>query len=129
MRGICRLKPGVPGLSDHIRVIRLVDQFLEHARVFLFENDQQPEMFLGSADWMTRNLSRRIEVIFPLEDPELVAEVRAILELQWHDNVKAVELDANMNNQPIENGQPALRAQHEIYRRIQEGRLIEPTFL
>ena len=129
VRGICRLKPGVPGLSDHIRVIRLVDQFLEHARVFLFENDQQPEMFLGSADWMTRNLSRRIEVIFPLEDPELVAEVRAILELQWHDNVKAVELDANMNNQPIENGQPALRAQHEIYRRIQEGRLIEPTFL
>lgn len=128
VRGICRLKPEVSGQSENIRIIRLVDQFLEHARVFYFENAGQPKMYLGSADWMTRNLSRRIEVVFPLKEAQLRAEVLAIMELQWSDNVKAVKLDRQMKNLKVTNNLPPLRAQHEIYNRIKEGTLLEKTF-
>jgi len=125
VRGICRLRPGVPGLSDRIEVIRLVDQFLEHARAFFFHNDGHEELYQGSADWMTRNLSRRIEVIFPIRDAKLKAEVKAIMELQWADNVKACRLNANLENVRIENSAPPLRAQWAIYERVKEGRLVE----
>jgi polyphosphate kinase len=90
IRGICCLRPGVPGLSDNIRVRSVVDRFLEHSRVFYFENAANPRVFLGSADWMPRNFFRRIEVVFPIEDG-LIRDriVREILEANLRDNTRA----------------------------------------
>ncbi|MEL6672632.1 MAG: polyphosphate kinase 1 [Bacteroidota bacterium] len=126
IRGICCLRPGMKGPSENIRIIRIVDQFLEHARVFVFHNLGDEVVLMGSADWMTRNLSRRIEVIFPVREKALKDEVMAILELQWQDNVKAVELSKDLENIPIEPHPSAtrIRSQNEIYRRIKEGKLI-----
>jgi len=90
IRGICCLRVGLPGVSETIRVISIVDRFLEHSRVFYFENLGEPEVFLGSADWMPRNFFRRIEVMFPIEDPKLRARiVENILPAIVADNVKA----------------------------------------
>ena len=71
IRGICCLRPGMPGVSDNIRVSSIVDQFLEHSRITYFQNGDKPEMFLGSADWMPRNFRRRVEIMFPIEDGNL----------------------------------------------------------
>lgn len=96
VRGICCLKPQVKGLSETITVRSIVDRFLEHSRVFYFENGCQPEVFVGSADWMPRNLFRRFEVIFPIEDGNLRERIRSeLLELPLRDNVKARFLQAN----------------------------------
>lgn len=92
VRGICRLRPGVGGVSDSIRVVSIVGRLLEHARIFLFANGGEPEYFIGSADWMSRNLDYRVEAIVPVEDPALREELRQILEIQLADNVKAWEL-------------------------------------
>ena len=90
IRGICCLRAGLPGVSDHIRVTSIVDRFLEHSRVFYFENAGEPEVFLASADWMPRNFFRRVEVMFPVEDPRLKARiVDNILPAVLADNVKA----------------------------------------
>ena len=90
VRGICCLRPGVPGLSEHITVRSIVDRFLEHSRVYYFENARQSEVFAGSADWMPRNLFRRIEVVFPIEDGNLRERVIGeILAVTLADNVKA----------------------------------------
>jgi polyphosphate kinase len=126
VRGMCSILPEVPGLSDHITIIRIVDQFLEHARAWWFRNDGQDELYLGSSDWMQRNLSRRVEVVFPLRNPALKAEVMQILHIQLADNVKAVRLNAKMENRRIEPGSgPAIRSQIEIYERIRDGRLMD----
>src|SRR5262249_5137538 len=89
IRGICCLRPGVPGLSDRIRAVSIVDRFLEHPRVFYFANHDSPEYFLASADWMPRNLDRRVEIAFPILDPALCAQAAAILDVQLGDTVKA----------------------------------------
>ena len=91
-RGICSLRPGIPGVSENIRVISVVDRFLEHSRIFYFENAGDPEVYVGSADWMDRNLSRRVEVVFPIEQPDLKQRVIDILKMTLADNVKAREL-------------------------------------
>jgi polyphosphate kinase len=89
-RGICSLRPGIPGVSDNIRVISIVDRFLEHSRIFYFGNDGDPEVYIGSADWMDRNLSRRVEVVFPIEPQELKQRlIREILATSLADNAKA----------------------------------------
>ncbi|HEX4961328.1 MAG TPA: polyphosphate kinase 1 [Thermoanaerobaculia bacterium] len=95
VRGICRLRPGVPGRSETIRVISIVGRFLEHARIFYFANGGdggQPEYYLGSGDWMSRNLDARVEAAVPVEDPRLQEEVKAILDLQLGDNCKAWDM-------------------------------------
>ncbi|MDE6418996.1 MAG: RNA degradosome polyphosphate kinase [Lachnospiraceae bacterium] len=89
VRGICCLKVGIPGVSEHIHVRSIVGNFLEHARIFYFENDGNPEIYMGSADWMPRNLERRVEILFPIEDEELKAQAFHILQAQLKDNVKA----------------------------------------
>jgi polyphosphate kinase len=117
IRGICCLVPGVAGLSENIHVIRLVDTFLEHSRVFVFGNNQEPEVYLASADWMKRNLYRRVEVGFPVYQQELKEEIMQILDLQLRDNLKAVWLDHKQENLPVlpQLDSPLLRAQTEIY--------------
>ena len=89
VRGICCLKAGVPGLSEHIEVRSIVGNFLEHSRIFLFENGGRQEIYMGSADWMPRNLDRRVEILFPVEDEALKARLIHILDVQLEDNVKA----------------------------------------
>src|SRR5947209_9496557 len=95
-RGICALRPQVPGLSENIRVVSIVDRFLEHSRVFYFGNGGDPQVYTGSADWMDRNLSRRVEVVFPVEQPDLKQRlIGEILETTLADNVKARELSSD----------------------------------
>ncbi len=113
-RGICSLRPGLPGISENIRVISVVDRFLEHSRIFYFENDGHPEVFIGSADWMDRNLTRRVEVAFPIEQPDLKARlIDDILKLSVADTGKARLLQSDgtyVRVRPVE-GQPVLRSQ------------------
>ncbi len=89
VRGICCLKVGIPGVSENITVRSIVGSFLEHSRIFYFENDEHYEIYCGSADWMPRNLERRVEILFPVERPELKAELFHILKNQLRDTVKA----------------------------------------
>ncbi|WP_017300040.1 polyphosphate kinase 1 [Nodosilinea nodulosa] len=92
VRGICCLRPGIPGVSENIRVISVIGQFLEHSRIFCFDNGGQPEYYIGSADWMTRNLDRRVEAVVPIEDPALVKELQTILDIMLADNRQAWEM-------------------------------------
>ena len=110
VRAICCIKP-----LHGIRIIRLVDKYLEHARVYWFHNDGNEHFLLGSADWMERNLYRRIEVVFPMRDEELKDEVKAFLDFQLRDNTKAVEIQMDMSNKPIRNDEPLVRAQTDFY--------------
>jgi len=89
VRGICCLRPGLPGISQGITVRSLVGRFLEHSRIFFFQNDRQEQVFLSSADWMPRNLDRRLEILFPVEDLRLKAEIKLILQKIWQDTVNA----------------------------------------
>lgn len=90
IRGICSLKPGIPGLSDHIRVISIVGRFLEHSRIYYFQNAGKEKLLMGSADLMPRNLNQRVEVLFPIENPKMVRHIRdEVLQVYLTDNVKA----------------------------------------
>ena len=98
IRGICCLIPGIEGLSENIKVISIVDRFLEHTRVYIFGNDGKPKVYLSSADWMERNLSRRFEVGFPINDPLLKEELIDLMKIQWKDNTKARIINKIQNN-------------------------------
>jgi polyphosphate kinase len=98
VRGICSLIPGVKGYSENIKAVSIVDRFLEHARVFIFHNAGDQKVYLSSADWMTRNLSFRVETAFPIYDPKVKGEVLEYIQLQLNDNVKARKLDKNLLN-------------------------------
>ena len=113
-RGVCALRPGVPGVSDNIRVTSVIDRFLEHSRIFYFGNDGDPDVSVGSADLMDRNLSRRVEVVFPIEQADLKARVvDEILALSLVDNVKARELlsDGTYRRVTPAPGEPVVRSQ------------------
>jgi len=92
VRGICCLKPGVPGLSETVRVRSIVGRFLEHSRVFVFENGGERQVWLSSADWMPRNFFQRVEIAFPVEDPELAGRAAQAIDLTLSDNVRARDL-------------------------------------
>ncbi|MFM8487036.1 MAG: polyphosphate kinase 1, partial [Bacteroidota bacterium] len=116
IRGICCLVPGLPGISDNIEIISIIDRFLEHARVLIFHNGGKELMYLSSADWMERNLSFRIETTFPVLDPEIQAEIRSLIDLQLNDNVKARILDKEDQNEYRRTaGDLPVRAQLETY--------------
>jgi polyphosphate kinase len=119
-RSICCLVPEQPE-SSNIRVRRIVDRYLEHARVFIFHNNGNEDVYMGSADWMNRNLHRRIEVCFPVYDPQLQEQLKEIIRLQLADNTNAVKLDADIQNIEIvpEEGAPVVNAQQSIYRYVQ----------
>ncbi len=95
VRGVCCLRPGIEGLSERITVRSIVDRFLEHSRIYYFENGGKPEVYLSSADWMTRNLTRRIELMCPVRDTTIRKQIVKILELSLKDNVKSSFLQAN----------------------------------
>ncbi|WP_029985539.1 polyphosphate kinase 1 [Pedobacter jeongneungensis] len=115
VRSICRLVPGVKGMSENIKVTRIVDRYLEHGRVFIFHNLGKNDVYLGSADWMNRNIYRRIEVCFPIYNEQIKQEMIEIIEIQKHDNVQAVCIDENMDNIPVKTGEVLVSSQHDIY--------------
>lgn len=115
VRGICCLVPGVQGMSENITVKRIVDRYLEHGRIFIFHNNGEPEVYLGSADWMNRNIYRRIEVCFPVYEPGLKKELIDIAAIQLRDNCQAVMIDEHGNNVRINKNHDAdIRSQKEI---------------
>ena len=95
VRGMCCLRPGIPDVSENIRVLSIVGRFLEHSRIYYFHNAGQEELYIGSADWMTRNLDRRVEAITPVEDPNLAKDLEEILGIMLADNRKAWELQTD----------------------------------
>ena len=116
IRGMCCLIPGIKGVSEHIRVRSIVDRFLEHARVWIFGNDGNERIYLSSADMMPRNLDSRVEVAFPLEDPDIRKEVRDMIDIQLKDHVKAREINAGNDNRYIRDGEKKhCRTQYYTY--------------
>jgi polyphosphate kinase len=105
VRGLCCLRPGVPGISDRIKVRSIIGRFLEHSRAFYFENAGDHEVYCGSADWMDRNLFRRIETAFPVETPDLRARVAEDLKLYLADDVQAWSLDSSGAYTRVESAQ------------------------
>jgi len=119
VRGICSLVPGVPGMSDRIRVISIVDRFLEHPRVLIFENGGDPEVFISSADWMTRNLDNRVEISAPILDETLKRFITDVMELQFRDTTKARVIDEeNANCYVLRGNRRKLRSQMSTYNYI-----------
>jgi polyphosphate kinase len=117
IRGMCSLVPGVKGLSENISVISVVDRFLEHPRVMVFENAGDTKMFISSADWMTRNMDFRIEVGCPIYDEDLKRRIMDILHIQFNDTLKARVIDKQQTNHYVTRGnRKNLRSQTEIYR-------------
>jgi polyphosphate kinase len=115
VRGICCLVPGVKGMSENIEAISIVDKFLEHPRLFIFENDGDPRVYISSADWMTRNIENRVEVGCPIYDPEIKQELIDTFEISWSDNVKARRFNAKQDNSYVRNKKPKVRSQFAIY--------------
>ncbi|WP_417888007.1 polyphosphate kinase 1 [Zunongwangia sp.] len=122
VRGFTSLIPGVEGLSENIYITSILDRFLEHGRIYLFENGGDEKMFFGSADWMSRNLDRRIEVLAPIYDEDIFKEFKDILHLQLTDNVKARIQDASESNQYVSRkpGEKENRSQYSIYNYLKQ---------
>ncbi len=120
VRGICRLRPAVKGLSEGIQLKRIVDRYLEHGRIFYFYNAGAPILMAGSADWMERNIHRRIEVCFPIEDLGIQKDLMELLDLQWADNQAAVWINSDGVQEPAGNNEPGLRSQEAIWKKWQE---------
>jgi len=122
VRGTCCLRPGVPGVSENIRVRSIVGRFLEHSRCYYFHNSGEEELYCASADWMDRNFFRRIELVFPICDPALKARVMGDLDTYLADNVQAWELhaDGHYRQLPGNEGNDALPAQTKLLRQLAE---------
>ncbi|WP_337880570.1 phospholipase D-like domain-containing protein, partial [Rheinheimera sp.] len=116
VRGMCSLIPGIKGHSEHIQVISILDRYLEHARVYVFHNGGETDLYLSSADWMTRNLDQRVEVGVPIYDATIKQQILTTLDIQWHDNVKARVIDRDQSNHYVKRGNKrSIRSQQEIY--------------
>ncbi len=128
VRGICCLAPGIEGMSENIEAISIVDRFLEHARVYIFANAGKEIMYTASADWMTRNLDKRIEVVIPIYDPAIFKEIRDIIDLQLKDNTKARWITPNQDNpyKILRQNEEKIRAQTDTYRVLEQKALITP---
>lgn len=120
VRGVCCLIPGVKGMSENIRVISVVDKFLEHPRVYIFDNDRDPQMYISSADWMTRNIDNRVEVACPILDKDLQQELLDTFMISWKDNVKARLVNTKNQNAFVTNQQEAIRSQWATYAYFKE---------
>ena len=120
VRGICCLVPGVKGMSENIRVISVVDKFLEHPRVYIFENAGDPKMYISSADWMTRNIDNRVEVACPIYDKDLQQELLDTFLISWNDNVKARLVNTKAQNSFVPTQGEAVRSQWATYAYFKE---------
>jgi len=118
VRGICMLIPGQRGISDNIRVVSIIDRYLEHSRIFYFENGGNPEWHLSSADWMPRNLERRVELLFPVLDKQNQSLLDYFFSMYFADNVKAFEMqpDGSWHRKTLPQGQQPVRAQEALHR-------------
>jgi polyphosphate kinase len=114
VRGICCLIPGVKGQSENIEVRSIVDRYLEHNRVYSFENGGKPKVYISSADFMTRNIENRVEVAVPIYDLTLINEINEVFDIAWNDNVKSRNVNGVHHNQFIRNKKPSIRSQWEI---------------
>ncbi len=121
VRGICCLRPGVPGVSETIEVTSIIDRFLEHSRIFYFRNGGHEELYLSSADWMVRNVEKRLEVLFPVSEPALRQRLVGVLETCLADNVKARRLRPDGTYEPVETDAEPLRAQLRLDEQIVEA--------
>jgi polyphosphate kinase len=116
VRGVCSLIPGIHGMSENIKAISIVDKFLEHSRITIFHNNGDELYYISSADWMTRNLDRRVEVACPIFNKEIKKEIRDIIEIQLTDNVKARIINEDQDNQYVkDNNNTKIRSQFELY--------------
>ena len=117
VRGNCSLITGVPGVSDTIRINGIIDRYLEHSRIFIFANGGDEKMFIGSADWMPRNLDNRVEVIAPVYDPEIKADLKRVVEYGLKDTLQGRVVDGTGENRPwISEDKTAFRSQEELYK-------------
>jgi polyphosphate kinase len=115
IRGVCALVPGIKGWSENIEAFSIVDRFLEHSRILYFHNGGNEKLFISSADWMARNLDMRVEVSTPIYDKQLIKQLKKLLEIQRHGNVKARILDAKLSNKYRKTSGESVRSQLEIY--------------
>jgi polyphosphate kinase len=121
VRGICSLIPGIPGMSENIEAISIVDKYLEHSRIIIFCNGGNELFFISSADWMPRNLDRRIEITCPIYDKDIQDEIRKMINLQLKDNVKSRIINTAQDNPYVKSdSQPPFRSQAELYKFYQE---------
>jgi polyphosphate kinase len=128
VRGMCSLRPGLQGISERIRVISIVDRYLEHARIFYFQNGGNPTCLLASADWMPRNFDRRIEIAFPVMEPRLQTKLKSLLELQLADTVKARWMEPDGSYVRTQNKElPAFRFQEGFYEILQAEDRVLPS--
>lgn len=118
VRGICMLIPGQRGISENVRVVSIIDRYLEHSRIFYFENGGDPEWYLSSADWMPRNLERRVELLFPVLDKQNRKLLDYFFSMYFADNVKAFEMqpDGSWHRKTLQQGQQPVRAQEALHR-------------
>jgi polyphosphate kinase len=131
VRGICCLRPGVPGISDNIRVISILDRFLEHSRVYYFHNGGNPDIYSGSADWMPRNFKKRAEILYPIENTELKARIiKEILMTYLNDNVKArlMQPDGSYVRVKPKEGTKLVRSQSALIAIAREGGVKSPPY-
>ena len=115
VRGICCLIPGVEGMSENIEAISIVGKFLEHPRLFIFENAGNPKVYISSADFMARNLDHRVEVSCPIYDEDIKQELLENFEIGWEDNVKARVFNIQNQNEYRRNDKPPVRSQYRMY--------------
>ena len=120
VRGICCLNPGVKGLSENITVTSIVDKYLEHSRFYIFHNNGKQKVYAASADWMKRNLSRRIEVAFPIYDQEIKNRILHIIDIQLTDNVKSRSIEKSGKLEYVKNNEKEIRSQEEVYNYLEK---------
>ena len=116
VRGLCCLVPGVKGMSENIEVISIIDKFLEHTRLYIFSNNDDPKMYISSADWMTRNIDNRVEVSCPIYNVDIKNELQDLYNICWNDNVKARVINETQDNSYRKNDGAKVRAQYETYK-------------
>jgi len=122
VRGICMLVPGIKGMSENIQVVSIVDRYLEHSRIFYFQNAGASELYCSSADWMSRNLDRRIELMFPIRDKASFNDVKSILDTYFKDNTNAFKLTSNGSWEPVkkEKNEADFHAQEVLYKKYKK---------